>query len=1199
MKKLAISLLLLISAFSISNLDAFLLDKIKTVQETPLTVNKQQQAQDKLQSLQDEEKKLKEAQQKESPTLQEELQQVATQLEEIQVQKKKAVEADRTLYDEKLARLNEMQQTIFNIQLMYKQILETVDQNIQLWEDFLKDPYLKTYELESHALYTLADLQSMTNRVLGQEGAFVQLKEQKQDALAELANRKKKLDLALKAFDEKTKAQEEFSSKQETAENKVTVKLQGELLDIEQKLAGYERSLAELRVHDTRSKNHLLEANLLIESEKLALLKNNLQAIKKSLRIEPEELQKSKTKLEKQRQASHSQLTKYYEQIEKLSVRKDTLQKRQDELTDKYNILAAETSELGSWSRNTQTPEDYEALCVAGSNRTDIHLLGRQIDVLRAQINLEEQQLRRADNNLDILTSWFKITRRQFKDNDEISSEIKRYRDFVSENNRELTSFKDKRVQVTNLLNIQNRSLTNLRAKVNEIKKQKELFKDVLTVQTICSKLMSESEKSIGEQIDLTTKLIEVYSNIIALLELGKKEAEGIISELETKSIWRRSEYAISWEGIQNIIPDIERFMSDVRAMAYSFVARLNWAAGLVSLQELLRYPLNLLRMLLYIVFFGLLLFFIRKYFLQVSTYLLTANFERTNALRLSRFFGIVIGFLANYSLGILLWLFLFGAVYLMVIVDPFLRIIFYLGSIPYLIYVTIQFVRTIVAYNIDNDFILFNQTFQRRFSFVFSALCYITIFVFFFREAFILATLSQSELPTILFAVYSIILRTLVIFSIGKDEILSIIPSKGTVWSLISRFIDKYYYPLLLFIIALMIMSDPYVGGYSNLVSYIFWGVVGSVVIFWVLYTIHMYLKDVSSAIFFHTEEDISRERFSNAKMWYGLFVIALFLLFVIIGLLIGARIWNFPFTLDTIGEFWNLELFSTGFDKDLGKQIWFTPKKFTIAVVVILSGFLFAFAVNRYVLRRIFELLPVELGVQDTVQSLLRYLILALAVFFGFQWAGIEGFLLYMGVILASIGWMAKEPLSDFFSYFVILVQRPIQIGDYVQITPEMQGVVRQITPRSVLLRRKNSYTIIVPNSMLITHGINNWHYARNFIAFEDITFTVTYTCDPVQVKEIIAKVLDEQINILKSPAPVIRLDEFTDDGFKFLVRGFITDKHILDRWDITSNVRFEILKALREHDIQLAVPTRYIISDDAPKKNPFRQDTQRKPD
>jgi hypothetical protein len=703
----------------------FLIDKIKPVQDaaSPLMVSKQQQAEDKILLLQEESKKLKETQQTETAHLQDTLTSLTTQIADTKLQRNRLMGGGRAVFDEKLARLNEMQQAIFNIQLVSQQILETIDQNILFWEDFLKDPYLKTYDLEAHALYTLSNLQDMTNKVLSQEAAVLQLKEQKHDAVAELANRKKKYDSAVKVYDEKTKLQEEFSRKQDVAEKKVGVKVQGELLDLEHKLAGYERRLAELRLQETRTKDNLIEANLLIETEKLSLLKNNLQIIKKSLRIEPEDVEKAKLRVEKQRQTTHMQLIKYYEQIEKNLVYKTELQKKQDLLTERYHILAAETSEVSSWSRATNTQEEYQALCSAGSNRTEIHLINRKIDVLRAQIILEEQQLRRADNNLNILTSWFKISRREFKDNEQIALEAKRYRDFVAENARELTIYKDKSAQVTNLLNAQNRAITNIRAKIAELKKEQDVPVQLFDKETSCIPLMQEAEKSILEQIDMTTKLIELYSNIIGMLELSSKESEGIINELETRSIWRRSEYAISWEGIQNIVPDIERFFSEVGSMGRSYLARIKSSDTLALGLDVLRNPWALLYIVLYLLLFALLVFVVRLYSLKIYRVLLTVSFHRADAQYLVHVCAVLAFFVSRHALGLLVWLFLYGGVHFMVITDPFLRVLFYLASIPYLMYITYRFIKNIVAYNAQHEAPLFNVVFQRRFLFSLTAI--------------------------------------------------------------------------------------------------------------------------------------------------------------------------------------------------------------------------------------------------------------------------------------------------------------------------------------------------------------------------------------------------------------------------------------------------------------------------------------------
>jgi len=261
-------------------------------------------------------------------------------------------------------------------------------------------------------------------------------------------------------------------------------------------------------------------------------------------------------------------------------------------------------------------------------------------------------------------------------------------------------------------------------------------------------------------------------------------------------------------------------------------------------------------------------------------------------------------------------------------------------------------------------------------------------------------------------------------------------------------------------------------------------------------------------------------------------------------------------------------------------GQLVWFTPRKLLVLLGFIIAGFIASIAFNRFVLHRIFDILPVGLGIQNTVQSITRYLIIIIAIYLGFQWAGLGNLLIAIGIVIGSIGYIVKEPLGDFISYFIILVQRPIQIGDYIMINQETQGVVRKITPRSVILRRKNSYSVILPNSMILNHSVNNWNYGRNFIAFDDIYLTISYEAKPEEVKKVIMNVLDESNEVLKSPPPIIRLHEFGEYGYVFMVRGFISNINILRRWEIASNMRFALVAGLAKEGIELAIPTRLIL-------------------
>lgn len=88
-----------------------------------------------------------------------------------------------------------------------------------------------------------------------------------------------------------------------------------------------------------------------------------------------------------------------------------------------------------------------------------------------------------------------------------------------------------------------------------------------------------------------------------------------------------------------------------------------------------------------------------------------------------------------------------------------------------------------------------------------------------------------------------------------------------------------------------------------------------------------------------------------------------------------------------------------------------------------------------------------------------------------------------------------------------------------------------------------------------------------------------TVMYTADPAKVKELIVKALDSNPVILKNPVPIVRLHDFTDNGFQFLVRGFLSPDKVLEQNEIASEVRFAIVKILRDHGYDVGSPTRIL--------------------
>lgn len=1115
------------------------------------------------------------------------------QINEVKSAISQADAKDIDFLNTKLSLLNELYQILFNIQFLHKGLINTIEQHIKILEDYLKDPDFKAYAPQVHAFYSFDDLEEYNKKVADQELRLETLANKKADAVSDLDNLKKKAASINRRFQEKKKEQDEFSAKGAATQEKIkdtslTFKQKGELLDLERRLVEYEKRLAELKVQEATRRSANLEANIFIENEKLKALRGYLATIKSSLRVDKEDIQSEREKIDKTKQESLAARERYYETIKRLSAEKEKIKRELESLTAHYDMVISEARGAFDWSIENKTAPGYQQVCDVGLVNAHLHLIDYKIDLLKAQIELEKAALQHGETGVKIITIWYKITQRKFKDNEEVLQEIKRFKELEADAARELSIFKDRRNAITNLLNLLTKELSELKNTVAQMNAAKDtLFKGQPRVYTACYTRFSESAKILGEQQELSSKLIETYSRIINIISETKKDINVIISELESLR-WQRSEYAISWQGLKNVVADMRYFIADVRSIGSAYFSTLRWRAVSAKINKFRQVPGNFLLLFLQLLAIVLGFFLLRRWLPRFENHVNAIGRDYQVFYYVSRILAVLFGFINDYLPLVYPWFVILVLIWTdTLFVEVFPKVMFYLLSIPFLLYLIPKFISYVVQFNEENKYVLFRKEFTDRFVLITSILLYSCALILPFREAFVLATIHKSEMPTILSALLSVIVRLLIIFSITKESLLALLPARGAFWNWLSSVIDRYYYLILALVIGIMILSDPYIGGYRNWVSYVVWGLLGSSVVIWLLYALHVYFKKISFHVFFQSEDESVRERFGYAKTLYGLWIIFLFLIFVIFGVFVASYLWQKPLLLEDLKNLLNYHIGgATAFTRE-GLPIYITPLKILVIILFILSGIFGAYLFNRFVIKKIFDILPVDIGIQNTIVSLTRYLIIIVAILLGFSWAGLTTLIWVIGGVAVGITYILKEPIGDLISYFIILVQRPIQIGDYVMIDSETQGFVRQITPRSVILRRKDSYTIIVPNSQIITHPINNWSYARNFIAFDDIHFAVPYKYDPEQIRSIIHQTLDKNLNVLKSPKPVIRLHEFGPDGFIFMVRGFISHTKVPLRFDITSDVRFDIIKSLRENGIDIAVPIRYIISKD--RQNP----------
>ncbi len=1109
---------------------------------------------------------------------------IAQDLEKVTEELKRQPEDE--FLNKKLALLHEHDRIIKHWQQLYDQIATTQEQHIALLQDYLKDlnlqEYKKVLNIADKDTFTFEDLHQLNELIVNEEKTIAQLHEQEKSTDIELENRNR---TAAATLEEYKKKKEEYERSLSIVGPEIPFDLDNaqkqELLRIEEQINNDKKEREALWLKEIEQKKSFIKSKLFIQKLRLGILKEALAKVKPAIKVSEAGIAYDKDELSKRRQHALANKELYRHKIEVITKELKIREKELQEISARVGIASG--ADIDEWVRQpAESMQGYKNFLEIARTNSMVLLLARDKELLEAQNAFEDEQLRLAAIQIDVKTSFHKITERAFVSEQEAKFELKKYEATYAELKAHQILYKERRNTNQEKLLRQKKVLSviqELRKKIQD--RKNTVFRLSSDSYIACLELLAQSQEYVQQQIDVLGKLVSMYSDIINELNSAIKQIDFITSELELTTIWQRSKYAITWEGILNIIPNLELFVADVSG----YVASMNSAALGYVIKDQMQHPYQLAMFILAFLLAILLAKFVVPYCMRLIMHF---GMRYTGTQVISFFVAFILGFISKYIISIYFWLSVFFLLEWHEVTDPYIYIIFYLVSIPYLLYIANRCIQYFAQFNSKHEYIFLDKDFQRRFVVIISIFTYATIFIVLFREAFILAAYYKSELPTILLAINFIIFQISLIFLIAKEQILSIIPEHGDMWNWVRDQVDHFYYLILMFAVAIIVMSNPYVG-FGKLVLYILLRLLYTIILIRILVWVHTLFKKMLTFLFFSKTEDHIRERFIYSKTLYGIFILGVFVTAIVFGLIIGAKIWHWPEVFANVHR-WSDIL--SWLQTPLMLEKTENPiSVYSILKIVmfIVAGFMIAAAINLFILEKIFDVLLADSGVQNTISSMARYLIIMIAVILGFQSVGLGELVWWLILTLGvGIGWVIKDPLGDFIAYFIILVQRPVKIGDYIFLDQEHRGVVRKITPRSVVVRRSNSVTIVLPNSDIISKPIMNWNYTRGFIAFDDIIIGVSYKADPTKVKAILLKVLDENQFVLKSPNPVVRLNEFGNYGFVFMARGYISSNYTLDQWDIASDVRLAMIKALRDQNIELALSTRIMLDKDSEQKN-----------
>jgi len=178
--------------------------------------------------------------------------------------------------------------------------------------------------------------------------------------------------------------------------------------------------------------------------------------------------------------------------------------------------------------------------------------------------------------------------------------------------------------------------------------------------------------------------------------------------------------------------------------------------------------------------------------------------------------------------------------------------------------------------------------------------------------------------------------------------------------------------------------------------------------------------------------------------------------------------------------------------------------------------------------------------------------------------------------GTLGIGIGFGLQNVASNFISGLIILLERPIKIGDRIEVG-KVEGDVIEIGARSTTVVTNDNIAIIVPNSKFITENVVNWKYTGEKVRFR-VPVCVAYGSDVRLVEKVLLEVARENPNVMDDPPPVVRFLEFGDNGMLFELRPWSTSL-VHRKGKLISSLNFGIYDKFKEHNIEIPFPQRVV--------------------
>ena len=190
------------------------------------------------------------------------------------------------------------------------------------------------------------------------------------------------------------------------------------------------------------------------------------------------------------------------------------------------------------------------------------------------------------------------------------------------------------------------------------------------------------------------------------------------------------------------------------------------------------------------------------------------------------------------------------------------------------------------------------------------------------------------------------------------------------------------------------------------------------------------------------------------------------------------------------------------------------------------------------------------------------------------------LTAFAFVSGAVAIGVGFGAQNIINNFISGWILMWERPIRIGDTLEVD-DTRGRVEAINTRSTRIRRVDGVHMLVPNSKLLENTVINWNLV-NTETRTSVKVGVAYGSPVHTVEKLIYEAVDKLEGVLPFPEPSVMFDDFGDNALLFEVYYWLNASSEMERRKSRSDCRFLISSAFEEAGIVIAFPQRDVHID-----------------